>query len=231
MAARAADLGDVGESAPENWERPLGTADVHVAISVLAPDSRPARSGRGAGTRGARGSLWRRGDLAAGLLPACDGRTSFGFKDGIGQPSIEGSGIDGTNPHQAADQGRRVPARLSGRDRRAATDADTGGARPERDLHRLPKAAHARRRVPPLHPREAQPTGKTSCCSARRWSVAGRAARRCRSAPTWTSRELGGDRRRNNAFSTATIPGDSSAHWARTRDAPIRATRSTMTEA
>ena len=25
MAARAADLGDVGESAPENWERPLGT--------------------------------------------------------------------------------------------------------------------------------------------------------------------------------------------------------------
>ena len=34
MAARAAFLGDVGESAPENWEKPLGTPDVHVAISV-----------------------------------------------------------------------------------------------------------------------------------------------------------------------------------------------------
>ena len=34
MAARAAHPGDVGESAPQHWERPLGTAEVHVAISV-----------------------------------------------------------------------------------------------------------------------------------------------------------------------------------------------------
>ena len=39
IAARAAFLGDVGESAPENWEKPLGTPDVHVAISVLSPDA------------------------------------------------------------------------------------------------------------------------------------------------------------------------------------------------
>ena len=32
------------------------------------------------------------------------GRTSFGFKDGIGQPAIEGSGIPPSNPHGAADQ-------------------------------------------------------------------------------------------------------------------------------
>src|SRR6185369_4556294 len=30
MAARAEDLGDVGESSPENWESPLGSKDVHV---------------------------------------------------------------------------------------------------------------------------------------------------------------------------------------------------------
>ena len=29
------------------------------------------------------------------------GRTSFGFKDGIGQPAIEGSGIPGTNPMES----------------------------------------------------------------------------------------------------------------------------------
>src|SRR5205823_3379910 len=41
MAARAADLGDTGDSAPEHWEAPLGSADVHLAIYALAPD--PAR--------------------------------------------------------------------------------------------------------------------------------------------------------------------------------------------
>src|SRR3954454_5426801 len=38
MAARAAHLGDVGESRPEHWETPLGSADVHVALAVLSPD-------------------------------------------------------------------------------------------------------------------------------------------------------------------------------------------------
>src|SRR5437763_13779492 len=38
MAARAAELGDVGESSPPNWEKPLGTPDVHVALGVLSSD-------------------------------------------------------------------------------------------------------------------------------------------------------------------------------------------------
>src|SRR3954453_11744735 len=32
MAARAGILGDVGESSPEHWEKPLGPSEVHVAI-------------------------------------------------------------------------------------------------------------------------------------------------------------------------------------------------------
>jgi hypothetical protein len=36
MAARAAELGDVGEYAPEHWEAPLGSKDVHVAVCALA---------------------------------------------------------------------------------------------------------------------------------------------------------------------------------------------------
>src|SRR4051795_13104276 len=39
MAARAALLGDVGDSRPANWETPLGTPDVHVALAVLSPDA------------------------------------------------------------------------------------------------------------------------------------------------------------------------------------------------
>src|SRR6187551_3091058 len=39
MAARAGELGDVGESGPGNWEEPLGTGDVHVALAVLSSDA------------------------------------------------------------------------------------------------------------------------------------------------------------------------------------------------
>jgi deferrochelatase/peroxidase EfeB len=39
MAARAAELGDIGESAPESWEKPLGTPEVHVALTALSPDA------------------------------------------------------------------------------------------------------------------------------------------------------------------------------------------------
>src|SRR3954447_5537837 len=38
MAARAAQLGDVGQSSPEHWEQPFGSSDVHVALAVLSPD-------------------------------------------------------------------------------------------------------------------------------------------------------------------------------------------------
>src|SRR5579864_1831920 len=39
MAARAGELGDTGESSPENWEPPLGTPNIHVVLAALAPDA------------------------------------------------------------------------------------------------------------------------------------------------------------------------------------------------
>ena len=100
MAARAALLGDAGESGPEHWEQPLGSSDVHVAIAALSPDSARLE----AAAEQAR--------LAHAELPGIEvvwrqdcyqlatGRTSFGFKDGIGQPAIEGSGRAPTNPRE-----------------------------------------------------------------------------------------------------------------------------------
>ncbi len=38
MAARAQRLGDVGESAPINWEKPFGTPEVQVALSFFSGD-------------------------------------------------------------------------------------------------------------------------------------------------------------------------------------------------
>jgi Dyp-type peroxidase family len=100
MAERAAELGDVGENAPENWEKPLGSHDVHVVVVGLAPDTTRLE----AAVRYAREALR---DLS-GVVPiwqqnvhaTADLRNMFGFADGIGHPAVEGSGIPGTNPNE-----------------------------------------------------------------------------------------------------------------------------------
>src|SRR3954453_10404854 len=100
MAARAAILGDVGDSSPANWEKPLGTPDVHVALSVLSADAArleavAARARDGYADLHGVEVIWRQDCYQ---LP--NERTSFGFKDGIGQPAVEGSGIPGSNPRE-----------------------------------------------------------------------------------------------------------------------------------
>ncbi|RCG30567.1 Dyp-type peroxidase [Sphaerisporangium album] len=101
MAARAAALGDVGDSGPEHWEAPLGTLDVHVVLVALAPDrarletaidrARPAYQRLSGVT-----AIWRQ-DCHA--LPT--ETEPFGYRDGISHPAVEGSGIPGSNPLEA----------------------------------------------------------------------------------------------------------------------------------
>jgi Dyp-type peroxidase family len=100
MAARAALLGDRGESAPERWEKPLGTADVHLALAALSSGTVELEAMVERARRAHRHLpeievIWRQDCYQ---LPT--GRTSFGFKDGIGQPAVESSGIPPTNPHE-----------------------------------------------------------------------------------------------------------------------------------
>jgi Dyp-type peroxidase family len=101
MAARARILGDTGESSPEHWEKPLGSADVHVVLTALAPDTEQLDA---AITR-ARQEYQKISGVTAIWSQFCHalptGREAFGFKDGISHPAIEGSGIRGTNPHEA----------------------------------------------------------------------------------------------------------------------------------
>lgn len=102
MVARARVLGDTGESSPERWERPLGTPDVHVIVTALAPD-RDRLEAAVARARLAYQSLpgieaiWRQNCHALSTE-----REPFGFRDGISHPSVRGSGIPGTNPHDVA---------------------------------------------------------------------------------------------------------------------------------
>ncbi|MBV9353979.1 MAG: Dyp-type peroxidase [Chloroflexi bacterium] len=101
MAARAEILGDTGESAPAHWEQPLGSPDVHLTIYALAPDTARLE----AVLAGARAALRD----VSGVTPTwgqdtyllSNERTSLGFKDGMSNPAIEGSGVPATNPLEA----------------------------------------------------------------------------------------------------------------------------------
>ncbi len=86
-----------GRAARSTREKPLGTGEVHVAVAAISPDAERLE----AVLERARGALdqvpgvtviWRQDCYQ---LPT--GRTSFGFKDGIGQPAVEGSGLPPSN--------------------------------------------------------------------------------------------------------------------------------------
>jgi len=100
MAARAEQLGDVGESSPTLWDKPLGTPDVHVLLTGISPDASRRddlleRARKASQHMAGIEAIYRQD---AYMLPT--GREAFGFKDGISNPAVEGSGIPGTNPRE-----------------------------------------------------------------------------------------------------------------------------------
>ena len=100
MAARAARLGDVGQSAPDKWETPLGTSDVHLGISALSPDKERleavlARAQKTYEKMPGISAIWR---LDCYALPT--EAEHFGFRDGISHPAVEGSHVPGSNPKE-----------------------------------------------------------------------------------------------------------------------------------
>lgn len=93
MAARAPTMKDIGPNAPEHWEKPLGTSELHVIITALAPtqselDSLIERAKKAFDAMPGIAQVWRQDCYALAT-----GKEHFGFRDGIGQPGIEGSGI------------------------------------------------------------------------------------------------------------------------------------------
>ena len=98
MAARAVQLGDIGESSPEHWEKPLGSSDLHVVITAISPDAQGleaalARARQAYETRSGVTPIWRQD---CHVLP--NEEEAFGFRDGMSHPAIEGSGIPSSNP-------------------------------------------------------------------------------------------------------------------------------------
>jgi Dyp-type peroxidase family len=100
MAARAHELGDTGESAPENWEEPLGSSDLHVVLVAVSPDEQRLEQA----LERARETYRKMSGIEAIWRQNCHALPTetepFGFRDGISHPAIEGSGIPGSNPQE-----------------------------------------------------------------------------------------------------------------------------------
>ncbi|MHB8243297.1 MAG: Dyp-type peroxidase [Solirubrobacteraceae bacterium] len=90
MAARAEILGDLGESAPANWESPLGSGTAHVLVTINALDAQlledKLNAFRGAVEAADGVSIVH--EQHAQLLK--DVREHFGYADGFAQPAIAG---------------------------------------------------------------------------------------------------------------------------------------------
>ena len=223
MAARAPELGDVGDSSPENWEKPLGGPDVHVAVAVPSPDTARHEVAVDQARRAQQvfpgvELIWRQ------ELPAPpDGRRS-GSRTGSAA-CVEGSGRIPTNS-------REHPSRPA----RSSWGTRTSPANCRRCPPQTPSAAtaptwcsesaHQRRGLPAV-PGPSEPVGPRRRCWAPRWSAAGKAAHRSRSPQEGDDAELGADPLRNNASGTATTLVASSARWAPTPAGPTHETRST----
>jgi Dyp-type peroxidase family len=95
MAARAAILHDFGANAPANWEYPFGSPNFHVALAICAQNDQSLQQV----LELARKALHELPHISVvyrmpfGELP--EGRNPFGFKDGLHNPHVEGSGPAG----------------------------------------------------------------------------------------------------------------------------------------
>jgi Dyp-type peroxidase family len=100
MAARAAALGDTGDSAPAAWEPGWVEPGVHVLLMISAQTGAAlAAHDRRLRERAAAGGTRLVLEQAGTALPG--GAEHFGFADGFGQPAIEGSGVP-AQPGQGA---------------------------------------------------------------------------------------------------------------------------------
>src|ERR1041384_4142580 len=94
MAARAGQLGDGRLNDPKNWAQPYGKGHVHIGMSAFSNSEEDRRRVLEIAREQVEG-LSGVSVLAMQDFGAQPGdRNSLGYKDGIDQPSIEGSGVD-----------------------------------------------------------------------------------------------------------------------------------------
>ena len=94
MAARAQQLRDEGDNDPKNWEKPYGTREVHIGVSAFSDSEEKRQRALEIAREQWEGfsGVTLLGMQEFGAQPG--DLNPLGYKDGIDQPAIEGSGID-----------------------------------------------------------------------------------------------------------------------------------------
>jgi len=94
MAARARQLGDDGVNDPKNWDLPYGKGEIHIGLSAFSDSEEKRRQILGIARQQFEGfsgvSILAMQDFGAQPGDV----NSLGYKDGIDQPPIEGSGLE-----------------------------------------------------------------------------------------------------------------------------------------
>ena len=181
--------------------QPLGTADVHVALAVLSPDAARLEAVAERARARPRGARRRRGDLAAGLLPAAD-RAHVVRLQGRDRPA----GGRGQRPCRRPTR-RSAPLKageivLGYPDETGELPPmpTPGGARPQRHLRRLPQAAHPGRGLPAVPAREGARAARRRRCSGAKMVGRWQSGAPLALSPERDDPELGADPQRNNDF-------------------------------
>src|SRR5712671_5447505 len=94
MAARAEKLRDYGPNDPKNWEPPFGSGQIHIQVSVVSPTEAKWRRTMETAQRQYQGFPGISVLLLQHFGAQPGSLNSLGYKDGIGQPAIEGSGVE-----------------------------------------------------------------------------------------------------------------------------------------
>ena len=155
MAARAGELLDEGANDPKRWEPPFGSGLVHVGVSVFSDSHDTSISTMDSARRHWEGVTGLT-VLAVQDFGARPGDLNpLGYKDLIGQPAIEGSGVD-----PLPGQGRPIKAGkfILGYPARAAfpSNALAGCSGPQRHVRRTAQVSVASRDVQPLSASECR---------------------------------------------------------------------------
>jgi Dyp-type peroxidase family len=94
MAARARQLRDVGVNDPKNWGKPFGTGHTHIGVMAFSDSEEKRQRALAVAREQYEGfsGVTVLGTLDFGAQPG--DLNSLGYKDGIDQPAIEGSGVE-----------------------------------------------------------------------------------------------------------------------------------------
>jgi deferrochelatase/peroxidase EfeB len=94
MAARAGQLRDDGDNAPAHWDAPFGSGQVHIGVSIFSDSEQAWHQTMAMARQQCEGfpGLTVLVEQDFGAQPG--DLNLLGYKDSIGQPAIEGSGVD-----------------------------------------------------------------------------------------------------------------------------------------